>query len=100
MPEVSESCHHHGQSAFLAVCNGVFVTDGTSGLDKGLDAFRMAHFYAVIKREEGITGQYSTLQIKIELPGFFNGMPERINAGGLSTAFSNQLFVFCNGNRI
>ena len=97
---MSESCHHHGQSTFLAVCNGVFVPDGTSGLDKGLNAFCMAHFYAVIKRKEGITGQYSTLQIKIELLGFFNGMPEGINAGGLSTTFSNQLFVFCNGDCI
>jgi hypothetical protein len=100
MPEMSEACHHHGQSTFFAVRNGVFVSDGTSWLDEGLDAFSMAHFYAVIKRKEGITGQDGTLQLKIELLCFFNGMPEGIYAGGLSATFANQLFVFGDGNGI
>ncbi len=89
----------HGQVVFLAIIDGVLIPDGSSGLDESLDAFEMTHAYTVVKREKGITGQYSSLQVKVELFCLFQCMSKGIYPGGLPASLANQLPVFdqCDG---
>ena len=76
MPEMAHAGEHHGQLLFAAIGDGVIVADGSTRLNKRLDSGGMGNFYAIVKRKKGITGQYCTLQVEIELPGFFNRMTQ------------------------
>ena len=100
MPKMSHPCNHHGQVVFAAIFNAVLVADGATRLDKGRDSCFVAEDNAIIEWEESITCHYCTVQIKIELPGFFNCMPKGVNPAGLSAAFAYQLLVFHKGNGI
>ena len=92
--------HYHYQVIGLAIFNAVFVPDGTSGLDEGSNTGFMSYLYTIIEREKCIRGQYRTVQVEIELPGFFNRMSQGIYATRLSATFTYSVFVFNPSNGI
>ena len=100
MPKMSHPRNHHGQVVFPAIFNAVFVADGASRLDKGRDPCFVTEDDAIIKGEESITCHHCSIQIKIELPGFFYSMPEGVNPAGLPATLAYQLFMFHQGNGI
>src|SRR5258705_899755 len=98
--KMSHPGYHHCQVICFAIFNGVFVTNGTTGLNKRCDTCFMPHLHTIIERKKCITSHDSPLQIKIELPCFFNCLPQGIYAAGLPATFSNELLILYQGNGV
>ena len=54
MFKVSLTCEYHCDAVFVAFLDGVFVSDGSAGLDDSGDACFVSGVNTVVKREESI----------------------------------------------
>ena len=86
MLEVAISGKYHGHLVIVTIGDTVLVFDATPWLDNGLDARLVSDFHTVGKREEGIGGHNGTIEVEPEGMRFGNGLLERINTRGLTTA--------------
>src|ERR1044072_5713490 len=100
MFKVAHARHHHHHIVLFAELNGVVVPYGTAGLDHRSDTCRMSNAYAVVKWEESVRGHGGSFQVKIELTGLFNGVPQGVYTGGLAASFADQLLVLHQGDGV
>ena len=67
MFKMSSTCHHHGQSIFIAIINAQLVFDGASWLNHTFNARFVRNLHTIREWEERITGHHGTVKIKITL---------------------------------
>jgi hypothetical protein len=58
----------------VAIIDGKLVFDRPSRLKDTLDSGFVSDLYTIREWKESVTCHYGTIQIKIEVFGFFNGM--------------------------
>ena len=92
--KVADSCHNHGNTVFVAVFNGVVISDASAWLNNRIDAFFAGNLNAIGKWEECIGSHHGTLQVELEIMSLFDGLLKGVNARGLTDATGNKLLVF------
>ena len=78
--KVADSCHNHGNTVFVAVFNGVVISDAYAWLNNRIDAFFAGNLNAIGKWEECVGSHNSALQVELEVVSLFDGLLERVDA--------------------
>ena len=78
--KVADSCHNHGNTVFVAVFNGVVISDASAWLNNRIDAFFAGNLNAIGKWEECVGSHNCALQVELEVVSLFDGLLERVDA--------------------
>ena len=72
MFKMTKPRYHHGQAIAYTIADRILIADRPPRLNECSNTCSMCKLNTIIKWEKCITGQYSSVQVKIKLNGFFN----------------------------
>ena len=78
--KVADSCHNHGNTVFVAVFNGVVISDASAWLNNRIDAFFAGNLNAIGKWEECVGSHNGAVEVKAERAGFGDGLSQGVDA--------------------